>query len=203
MTRDWDWSAGNHLEYKYLPAGSFSGIGAVATMGRRLFVAVVLILACVPFHVFADDSVVLGWNPSTDINVVGYDIYYGGASGVYTNTLVVGNVSSVLVTGLTPGATYYFNATSRNAAGVQSAFSGETSYTAPLPVVLTMNTVSTQGSVTGITITATGTIPSQWMIEASSDLVNWVTVYSGENSSVNVTIPVTAAPAQFFRLVSQ
>ena len=34
------------------------------------------------------------WNPSPDTNVVGYKIYYGTASQVYTTNLVVGNVTN-------------------------------------------------------------------------------------------------------------
>ena len=39
---------------------------------------------------FAAGSVTLAWNPSTDPIVVGFNIYYGGASVTYTNEFSVG-----------------------------------------------------------------------------------------------------------------
>jgi len=156
------------------------------------------------FRVLAQgQSVVLVWNPSVDTNVVGYNIYFGGASGVYTNKMVLGNVTTATITGLTPGATYYFTATASGAGGVESPFSNQTTYTVPSPVVLSMQTVQTPGQASSITITATGTIPSQWRIDESSDLVNWTPAFYGVNSTVNVSFPITGAPAQFFRLVQE
>ena len=76
-------------------------------------------------------NVTLAWNPSTDPTVVGYNIYYGGASGNYTNTLDAGNATNITVSGLVVGDTYYFAATSYNSSGVESPFSSEVSYSVP------------------------------------------------------------------------
>jgi hypothetical protein len=84
-----------------------------------------------PSQLFADQSVTLTWSPSADTNAVGYKIYYGGASGAYTNTLDVGNATNVTVAGLSEGNTYYFSATTVSSAGVESAFSNEASYAIP------------------------------------------------------------------------
>jgi hypothetical protein len=62
---------------------------------------------------------------------VGYEIYYGGACGVYTNTVMVGNATTATVGGLSAGATYYFSATTISADGAQSAFSNEAVYVIP------------------------------------------------------------------------
>jgi hypothetical protein len=82
--------------------------------------------------VLADGSVTLTWNPSASPAVVGYKVYYGGASGVYTNTLNVGGATNVTISGLLPGATYYFTATTVASTGAESAFSNEASYVIPL-----------------------------------------------------------------------
>ena len=77
-------------------------------------------------------SVNLTWVPSTTPQVTGYEIYYGGASGVYTNYVFVSASSNdVVISGLTPGVTYYFNAASLDGNGDQSAYAGEVSYTTP------------------------------------------------------------------------
>lgn len=59
-------------------------------------------------------------------DLAGYKIYYGTASGSYTNQIRIDNpsISTYVVENLTPG-TYYFAATSLNASGVESRYSGE------------------------------------------------------------------------------
>ncbi len=75
----------------------------------------------------------LAWNPSVSPDVVGYNIYYGVACGVYNNKIsVVGSTSTnATVTGLVQGTTYYFAATAVDALGVESPFSNETTYSVP------------------------------------------------------------------------
>src|ERR1017187_11024464 len=81
--------------------------------------------------VFADQSVTLTWSPSPISSVAGYKIYYGGASRTYTNTVTLGNVTNVTISGLSEGATYYFGATTVDAAGNESDFSNEATYDIP------------------------------------------------------------------------
>lgn len=81
--------------------------------------------------VLADQSVTLTWFPSTDTNAAGYNIYYGGASGDYTNMLSVGNETAATIFGLSDGTTYYFSATTVTAAGTESPFSNEATYIIP------------------------------------------------------------------------
>ena len=81
----------------------------------------------------APPTATLTWTATTDPTVQGYNLYYGGASQTYTNMTGVGNVLTAKVTGLVPGATYYFAATTVDASGLESVFSNEVSWTAPLP----------------------------------------------------------------------
>jgi len=46
--------------------------------------------AVTQLSVFATGSVTLAWNACTDPNVAGYNVYYGGASGAYTNEICAG-----------------------------------------------------------------------------------------------------------------
>ena len=62
---------------------------------------------------------------------MGYNIYYGGASGNYTNMLSAGNATNITVSGLVEGAIYNFAATTYNKSGIQSPFSNEVSYSVP------------------------------------------------------------------------
>jgi hypothetical protein len=79
----------------------------------------------------ADQSVSLTWNPSADTNAVGYRIYYGGVSHVYTNSTLVGNITNTVVAGLVAGTTYYFGATTVDSAGDESDLSNEAIYVIP------------------------------------------------------------------------
>ena len=94
-------------------------------------------------------SVKLGWNPCTDPCIAGYNIYYGVASGTYSNKVVLGVTTNATISGLIEGTTYYFAATAFNVAGVESLFSNETSWTIPLPVV---NHPPTLNSINNMTI---------------------------------------------------
>ncbi len=92
----------------------------------------------------ADQSVTLTWSPSSNTNVAGYKIYYGGTSRNYTNVLVAGNVTSYTVAGLSEGATYYFSATTVDGTGNESSFSNEAVYSIPASIVNTAtNSVTT------------------------------------------------------------
>jgi CxxC motif-containing protein (DUF1111 family) len=53
------------------------------------------------------NAIGLAWNPSATLEVTGYRIVYGLDSNALTNSVDVGNVTSVIISGLTPGQTYY------------------------------------------------------------------------------------------------
>jgi hypothetical protein len=59
----------------------------------------------------------LAWNPVTDPYLGGYNVHVGTASGLYTRTITVGNVTAYTVDSLTMGTTYYFAVTAYNSAG--------------------------------------------------------------------------------------
>jgi hypothetical protein len=75
----------------------------------------------------------LGWTASSDSTVVNYFIYYGVASGAYTNKIGCGNVLTTTVTLPQRGVQYFFAATASDSTGLESEFSNEVSYTPKLP----------------------------------------------------------------------
>lgn len=107
---------------------------AVVRGGMRLVVLTLLFCGCEQFATvssFAVQSVMLGWDPSTDPYVVGYNLYYGPSSQNYTNLVVAGDATNTIVSGLVEGVTYYFAATAYDSLGTESPFSNEVSYTIP------------------------------------------------------------------------
>lgn len=164
-----------------------------------LLVGALAWMVFVPEAGMASASVTLAWNPSTDPNVAGYDIYYGGASHTYTNSIWVGAVTNATISGLTEGATYFFAAKARNASGLESSFSNEASYTVPLSTVkgqrpegplgdrrsgtAPLNAVTPQPTLGRpsrsngqCSLTVAGASGYQCVIQVSTDLVNWVSV---------------------------
>src|ERR1700720_259581 len=98
---------------------------------RLRLCAFLIVLTFGNFKVQAAQSVALAWDASTAPNILGYRLYTGTASGVYTQQIEVGNNTSTSVSNLVDGTTYFFAVTDYNTSGVESAPSNEVSYTAP------------------------------------------------------------------------
>lgn len=76
----------------------------------------------------------LGWHASISTNVIGYKVYYGPASRNYTNSIDVARSYSLVISGLTYGATYYFAVTAYATNNLESDYSNEIQYTVPSSV---------------------------------------------------------------------
>lgn len=134
-------------------SGSSAGLPALnhfGKAGRRLAVFCLTWLVCLSTAYGRPASpglVTLAWNASADPTVVGYHLYFGGVTGNYTNETDVTTNTLATVTGLFTGATYYFTATSYNAAGIESTPAPEVSWT----VLPTTPAISGGLSATGLT----------------------------------------------------
>jgi hypothetical protein len=147
-------------------------------------------------------DVSLAWNPSSDTNVTGYNIYYGTSSGDYTSEVAVGNVSVITISNLTCGITYYFAATAVDAAGDESGFSNEAQFI--VPGILTLSAGANPGDPMLIQFPVT---PSHWYeVQASVDLQSWTTIWQTDVETANVWVQFSdpdagAFPSRFYRLV--
>ncbi len=153
-----------------------------ARLGGRIKTVAALSLAslllCSLFNArAATSSVTLGWSAAAGTNVTGYRIYIGGASHSYTNFMPVGQVTNTTFSGLTPGATYYFAATTV-ASGLESDFSNEAIYSAP---VAGTNQAPTLNAILNLTVNA----------NSGPQTVNLSGISSG-SASENQTLTVTA-----------
>jgi len=100
-------------------------------------------------------SVTLTWPASADPSVTGYKIYYGVASGAYTNALDVGLAATATVSNLSAGARYYFAATAYNSSGVESPYSIETNAAFQARFSLGIAGLRQAGGLTQIAVTQT------------------------------------------------
>jgi len=123
----------------------------------------------------ASSGVVIGWNQSSDTNVVGYKVYFGTASHDYTNVVVVGNVTNALISEIMPEMTYYFAATTYTQSGEESAYSTEVSYTAPSSAN-TLSSATYSASAGQFSFAVNGSAGSQYVVEASTNLIDWVSL---------------------------
>jgi len=117
-------------------------------------------------------KLILAWNPSAAGDVAGYRLYEGVASGVYSIVLDVSTNTTATVSGLTNGATYYFAVTAYTSDGLESAFSGEISYTVPAARAAKMHVAMNSQTHTAL---ITGIAPAgyQYEVLASQDLHTW------------------------------
>ena len=202
-------------------------VAAILRQGRKLLHCLLIgtLFGAAQFCAFATGSVTLAWIPSADPSVVGYNLYYGGASGVYTNTIQAANSTNAIVSGLVDGATYYFAATAYDSTGLESPFSNEASYVVPLTVAnnnpptldtlgnLTLNanaglqTVSLSGITPGaatesqtLTVSAASSnpalIPNPAVSYASANATGSLTFTPASNASGTATITVTVNDGQ-------
>ena len=116
------------LQHASDPFGRWSKL-----LGLARCLGATLIAAALTASAQGQSSLTLAWNPGSGSAIAGYRLYEGAACRTYTNVINVGNVTTKTVTGLVGGATYFFAVTAYNTNGQESDFSGELSYTVPLP----------------------------------------------------------------------
>ena len=76
-------------------------------------------------------EVTVAWDPNPEPDVAGYKIYYGTSPGSYSSFVNAGNITSMVISGLTAGATYYFAAVAYDGSGNESGLSNEITYAVP------------------------------------------------------------------------
>jgi hypothetical protein len=103
----------------------------VAASGNRTLRGSLMLLGSCVSATNAPKSVSLAWEPNSRPDVAGYRLYAGTRSGVYTQTLELGNNTSTLMSNLVDGTAYFFAVSAYNSAGLESRPSKEVSYTAP------------------------------------------------------------------------
>jgi hypothetical protein len=147
-------------------------------------------------------NVLVSWNPSSDSDVVGYNVYYGKISGSYSNKITVGNITTTAISNLNCGDTYYFTATALDPNGTESDFSENIQFI--VPGILTATPGLTPGAATLIKFPVA---PTHWYeVQATTDLKSWATIWQTDVMAVNAWVefsdPQTSEFAsRFYRLI--
>jgi hypothetical protein len=149
----------------------------------------------------AQANVTLSWNPISSPLVTGFNIYYGSASGVYTNKINAGKNTSLTISNLTVGSTYYFASTTYSTAGAESALSTSVAYTVPAPFPSVQINVSTAKQ---FVLTVMGIAGHTNQIQATQDFKTWtvigsVTVGTGGSATFTDT-NAPNFPCRFYRV---
>jgi hypothetical protein len=99
----------------------------------------------------AESTITLAWDPSTAASVVGYRVYKGTSSRVYTWAATLGNVTETTLGSLIPGTTYFIAVSAYDSNGLESDFSSELACVAGASLSLPWQTlvVGTNSIVTG------------------------------------------------------
>ncbi len=151
-------------------------------------------------------SLTLVWNPSPSPEIIGCHLYYGTVSGQYTNTVVVGNVTTVTLSGLLPEVTYFFVITAIDSDGQESDFSNEISYRTELPPnPLPSAQLQIHSTADGqVVLGMTGPAGQTYDIEATEDFTAWTVIGTAIMNPIGVvefTDPGAADFSQrFYRL---
>ena len=148
-------------------------------------------------------NVTIGWTASPDPTAVGYYVYYGASNGVSANKVDVGTNTLLTFSGLAPGSTYYFEATSYNAARVESIPTTQLAYVVPGGLIVT----GLSANSAAITLQFAVAPSNTYELQVSSDLKSWSTLWTFTNQNSNGWVqysdPFTnTTQARFYRLVS-
>lgn len=160
--------------------------------------ALLLFLFQLPVH--AGQSATLSWDSSGNLNAAGYKIYYGTASGNYTNWIDVGNVTNAAISGLAADTTYYFAATTYDSYGNESSYSNEATYQVPPAAGVILMPAILTGRQFGFNVS--GTIGAIYVVQASTDLMGWVSIQTNTAPFTFVDYNTTGFSQRFFRTVS-
>jgi len=137
---------------------------------RRVLAVLVFVLSLFSRASTWAASVSLAWNPSPSPTVTGYEVFYGLASGDYTLSIDAGTNTSITMSGLTSGVTYYIAVLAYDTNQNDSLLSNEV---IDSPLTLTTEPLAQAvglGATASFAVSATGTAPLtyQWFDGATA-----------------------------------
>ncbi|UCE05504.1 MAG: fibronectin type III domain-containing protein [bacterium] len=77
--------------------------------------------------IFLNNTIIVQWLPNSELDLAGYNVYYGKASRSYSNSIPAGLSTECTISNLQPGYEYFFAVTAYDTAGNESQYSEEVS----------------------------------------------------------------------------
>ncbi|MBC8018233.1 MAG: fibronectin type III domain-containing protein, partial [Verrucomicrobia bacterium] len=161
--------------FVFKPAEPFFGAGQrkrtngmKINNGRMLFLTmlqIIMVMSLLPGAALAA-SVLLEWDPSTDADLAGYNVYYQANSSVQpfkgtgaaagSAPIDAANTTTTIIDGLDPANSYFFSVTAYNSARLESVYSNIIQIPESAPPVVTITSPTNNASVNGtVSISAT------------------------------------------------
>jgi hypothetical protein len=116
------------VAHPIIPLSKKSAFFILVLSGLLTLLFVILSLLVPAAHA---GDVTVAWDANPEPEVAGYKIYFGTTPGSYTVSMNAGNITSMVISGLEAGVTYYFAAVAYDSSGNESGFSNEISYVVP------------------------------------------------------------------------
>jgi hypothetical protein len=146
-------------------------------------------------------NVTLAWEVGDSTDSVGYNVYYGTSSGVYTELVSVGNATQATLSNLLVGTTYYIAVTALDNAGLESGYSDEIEF---MPAPNAPSLLPGSPATNGFVLKGLAAVGHDYDVLASQDLRTWRAIGSvtpGPDGSFTFIDP--AAPryaSRFYKL---
>jgi hypothetical protein len=115
--------------------------------------------------------------------------------------VAVSNVTSVTISGLSLGTTYYFAVTAFDSLGDESDFSNEVSYSGPTLAPTPLTSAFVSNGQFGLTVT--GIPGDQYVVEASTDLTHWIAVQTNTAPFTFINANTAGFSQRFFYVTNQ
>lgn len=152
---------------------------------KSVFQVMLIFIICAVHENGYSAEVTLGWTANKAENVAGYKVYYGNSSLKYAHCIKVTNSTSCVISGLTPGKTYYFAATAYNTLGLESRHSNQVSVYIPQDTAIINGSLS--GSSNGETLQMLSASDFTYSDEAFGTTENGYYA-SGESDGQSLTV---------------
>lgn len=142
----------------------------------RLLSLVLLLALSAPLSGLAvgSSSVSVAWDRNAEADVTSYRIYYGLASRQYSSSINAGNVTAVVVPGLSTGVPYFFAVTALDATGLESDYSSEVVVAPSGGFTLNVRIPANRQSI----LTVAGPASRSYDLLATTNLTTWTTLGS-------------------------
>jgi chitinase len=141
-------------------------------------------------------DVQLAWDPSPSPQATGYLLYYGTASGQYSESVDTGQATTAALSGLQAGQTYYFAVLAYDASENYSPFSNEVQHTVQDTVQDTIPpsvAITAPGDGTIVATSSLVTVSANATDNISVSTVTVVFYVNGNRKCSTTTSPYTCA----------